>query len=253
MHAGRLSRHFDASLKKLTGRLVPTALMLALMGACIVAIWLRNRDVLRDLNDYSMVITAAGKIEAGLKPYSDVRSPIQSSTYLLNYGAEWLFGRNYLALTLGGLVQAFGGALLVRGMLRPELGRMAATLVALAVSLAGLIQHMVSFYNPVGILCLSVVLLGLAVEPALWPVRSWRTVAVWAALFLGGDQQTELPRRGARVRGPAVVCGRDGRPDDAGRRRPRGAAAGGLGPVAGGKLAPLGNASGNCAGAGGVQ
>ena len=186
-------------LKKSTGRLLPSALLLALMGSSIVAIWLRNRDVLGDLYDYSIVVAAAGKIEAGLKPYSGVRSPLQSSIYLLNYGAEWLFGRNYLGLTLGGLVQALGGALLVWGMLRPPLGRMAATLVALAVSLAGLLQHTVFFYNPVGILCLSVVLLGLAVEPALGPVWSWRTVAISGALFLGGINKLNF-------QGATLVC-----------------------------------------------
>ena len=186
MHVERRSRRLMALFNKLTGRYLPTALMLAVMVACIVAVWLRNHDVLRDLNDYSMVITAAGKLEAGLKPYSDVRTPVQSAVYLLNYGTEKVFGRNYLALTLGGLIQAIGGALLVRGLLRPALGGMAATLVALAVSLAGLIQHMVFFYNPVGILCLSVVWLSLAIEPALWPVRSWKTVAIYAALFVGG-------------------------------------------------------------------
>ena len=188
---------------KLNGRLISSALMLAVMGACIVGIWLRNHDVLRDLNDYSMVITAAGKLEAGLKPYRDVRTPVQSAVYLINYGTEQVFGRNFLALTLGGLVQALGGALLVRALLRPSLGRLAATLVALAVSLAGLIQHTVFFYNPVGILCLSVVWLGLAVEPALWPVRSWKTVAVYAALFVGGINKLNF--QGAALVGAGLL------------------------------------------------
>lgn len=186
-------------IKKLPGRLLPSALLLAVMGALIVAVWLRNRDLLRDLYDYSIVIAAAGKVEAGLKPYAEVRTPLQSSIYLLNYGAERLFGRSYLDLTLGGLVQALGGALLIWGMVRPQLGRPAAMLVALAVTLAGSLQHNLFFYNPVGILCLAVVLLGLAVEPALWPVRSWKTLAIGGALFLGGINKLNF-------QGATLVC-----------------------------------------------
>ena len=161
-------------------------LTLLLLGACTVAVWLHNRDILRDMADYSTMIVAAGKIEAGLKPYTGVRTPIQSSLYLLNYLTEQVFGRSYLALTWGGLVQALGGGLLLRAMIVRRLGPVQATVVALAVVLAGLLQHMLFFYNPVGILCFAVVLFGLAIEPALWPVRSWGTMAVLGALWLGG-------------------------------------------------------------------
>lgn len=161
-------------------------LAIGIMSVCIVAVWLRNHDILRDMFDYSTVITAAGKIEAGFKPYTDVRSPMQSSVYLFNYATEQVFGRNYLALTLGGLVQALGGAWLLVGLLRRNLGNLMAVLVASAVAMAGLLQHVVFFYNPIGILCFSVVLLGLAIDPELWPVRSWRTAAIYCALFVGG-------------------------------------------------------------------
>lgn len=157
-----------------------------ILSACLVAVWWRNHDILRDQFDYSIVMAAAGKVEAGFKPYTGVRSPMQSSVYLFNYAAEQLFGRNYLGLTLGGLVQALGGALLIRWILLRRLGVWTSTLAALAVALAGLLQHTVFFYNPIGILCLTVVLLGLAVEPQLWPVRNWRTGAIFAALFVGG-------------------------------------------------------------------
>lgn len=160
--------------------------MALIMVVCVLAIWLRNHDILRDTFDYSTVIVAAGKVEAGLKPYVDVRSPMQSSVYLFNYLTEQIFGRDYLSLSLGGLVQALGGALLIASLLRRPLGGVAATLVAVAVAMAGLLQHMVFFYNPLGILCLGVVLLGLAIEPDLWPVRTWRTVAIYGALFVGG-------------------------------------------------------------------
>lgn len=160
--------------------------MIVVMSGCIVAVWLRNRDILRDMYDYSTVVVAAGKVEAGFKPYSGVRTPMQSSTYLLNYWTEQIVGRNYLSLTWGGLVQALGGALLLRWLLRRSLENGPATLVALALGLAGLGQHVVFFYNPIGILCLALVLFGVAMEPELRPLKSARSVVVLGALFLGG-------------------------------------------------------------------
>lgn len=160
--------------------------MILVMSGVVLGIWRRNHAILRDEFDYSIVIAAAGKVEAGYKPYTDIPSPMQSSVYLLNYFSERLFGRSYLGLTVGGLVQALGGGLVLLAMLRRPLGGWMALSLAMAVVLAGLLQHMVFFYNPVGILCFSVVLLGLAVEPALWPVRSGRGLVILAALFLSG-------------------------------------------------------------------
>jgi hypothetical protein len=160
--------------------------MVLLVISSVVVLWAKNRDILRDSYDYSVVIAAAGKVEQGFKPYADVRSPMQSSVYLLNYSTERLFGRNYLGLTVGGLVQGLLGGLLLLGLLRNSLGVWLAGGLTMAVVLAGLMQHMVFFYNTVGIWCLSIVLLGLAVEPALWPVRSLRTTIILAALFLSG-------------------------------------------------------------------
>lgn len=163
---------------------VPSVLLLVCMTAGLVAVWYRNRDILRDLFDYSTVVTAAGKVEAGYKPYTGVRSPMQSATYLLNYWTELAFGRNYLALTWGGLLQALGGALLVRWIARASFSPLQSTVIAAAVALAGLSQHVVFFYNPIGILCLTLAWLGLAADPELRPGA--RTVAVFGALFLGG-------------------------------------------------------------------
>jgi len=163
-----------------------SGLTLVLLGLVVAGIWQRNRDILRDMLDYSAMIAAAGKVEAGLKPYTDVRAPMQSAVYLLNYGTERIFGRSYLALTWGGLVLALGGALVIRGLVGRRLGPVAATGVALAVAAAGPLQHEIFFYNSIGIFCFSAVLLGLAAEPELRPVRSWRAAAICGALFLGG-------------------------------------------------------------------
>ena len=163
-----------------------SAFTILIMAFGTIAIWQHNRDILLDLFDYSPVITAAGKVEAGLLPYTGVRSPMQSSVYIFNRATEMVFGRSYLSLTWGGLVQALGGGLLLRWLLRRSLGPVAATMIALAVTMAGLLQHVVFFYNPIGILCLSIVVLGVAQQPSLWAAQSWRTVAIFAALFVGG-------------------------------------------------------------------
>ncbi len=166
--------------------------MLPIWGAALLVIvsvlvlWFRNRDVLRDVFDYSVVIAAAGKVEQGYKPYTDVRTPMQSSVYLLSDLSERMFGRDYAGLTLGGLVQGLAGGLLLLFLSYRALGVSLATGLSLAVVLAGLMQHVVFFYNPIGIWCLGVVLLGLAAEPTLWPVRSPRACLVLFALFLGG-------------------------------------------------------------------
>lgn len=175
-----------SSAPKFTRQTWFSGLTIVLLAFAIVALWQRNRDILRDVFDYSPMIAAAGKVEAGLKPYTDVRAPMQSAVYLLNYGAERIFGRNYLGLTWGGLVLALGGALLIRGLVGRRLGPVAATGVAFAVAAAGPLQHEIFFYNSIGIFCFSAVLLGLAAEPQLRPGRSWRSAAICGALFLGG-------------------------------------------------------------------
>lgn len=158
-----------------------TVLILVVLGATMV--WLRNRDILSDLYDYSSMITAAGKIEAGLKPYTDFRSTMQSACYVLPALVENIFGHNYLGLTWGGLVLSLGGALVLFALLRPSFGVFTAAMLTGAMTLAGFAQHVVVFYNPLGILCLALVIFGLAKPP---PLSGWRIGLVVAALIIGG-------------------------------------------------------------------
>lgn len=170
------------------------------LTACIVPIWMHNRDILRDFFDYSILIAAAGKIEAGLKPFTGVRSPMQSSVYLFNYASELVAGRSYLGLTWGGLAQALGGGWLILALVGRKLGGWGAFVTALAITLAGSLQHVLFFYNPIGIICYSVVLLGMAMNPRLDLGRSWRGYAVLAALFVGGINKLNF-------QGAALVLG----------------------------------------------
>ena len=89
--------------------------LVALILVVAFGIWHRNRDILSDMYDYSSVIVSAGKVESGLKPYVDFRSTMQSACYVLSRGVEKVFGRNYLALTYGGLVLILGGGRRRRG------------------------------------------------------------------------------------------------------------------------------------------
>jgi hypothetical protein len=125
-------------------------LIIVLLGVTIF--WVRNRDILSDLYDYSSMITAVGKVEAGLKPYTDFRSTMQSACYLLPQPVEWIFGRSYLGLTWGGLIFILGGVLALFAQLRPSFGALAAALITGAISWAAFAQHVIIFYNPVGLL-----------------------------------------------------------------------------------------------------
>ena len=161
-------------------------IVFALVLVSALAIWLRNRDILSDLYDYSSVIVSAGKIEAGLKPYVDFRSTMQSACYVLSRGAEIIFGRKYLSLTFGGLSLIVGGASVLFALWRRQFSPWLAGMLTGAVTLGGLAQHVVIFYNPVGLLCLAVVVAGmpeLCREKRPW---NWRLLAVMGALILGG-------------------------------------------------------------------
>ena len=159
---------------------------LALVAGVAAAIWWRNHDILSDLYDYSSVIASAGKIEAGLKPYVDFRSTMQSSTYLLNRGVELVAGRDYLGLVTGGLAVSLVGTVALFSLWRRSFGVAGGLMLAAGVVWSGLAQHVVVFYNPVGILCLAIVVAGLARSPRLWPLWQWDRALVIGALILGG-------------------------------------------------------------------
>lgn len=151
------------------------------------------------------MILSAGRVEAGFRPYVDIRTPMQSATFLLNWGAESVFGHNYLALTWGGLVVSLGGGAVLALLLRRRFPWTTALVLAGAVAVAGLAQHVVVFYNPVGLLCLAVAVVGTANEPRLWRVRSPDVWAVWGALVLGGMNKINFHALAVAVCGVLVL------------------------------------------------
>lgn len=180
-------------------------MILLLVLATATAIWLRNRDILSDTYDYSSLITAAGKVEAGLKPYVDFRSTMQSACYLLSRGVELLAGRNYLGLTWGGLALSLGGALALAALLWRRCGPVLAATLAGAVTLAGFAPHVIIFYNPLGILCLAIVVFGLAhnFPPTAW--RGWSMGLVAAALFVAGTNKINFQALTVGLAGLSVL------------------------------------------------
>ncbi len=173
--------------------------------AVAAGLWWRNHDILSDLYDYSSVIAAAGKIEAGLKPYVDFRSTMQSATYLLNHGSETLFGRNYQGLTVGGLVFLLLGAAALFRMWSRACGLFCGLALTAAVTWSGLSQHVVIFYNPIGILCLALVVAGVAHDPKLWGAPTLERCVVFAAVLLSGLNKINFHLLGLALAAVLVV------------------------------------------------
>lgn len=179
--------------------------LIFVFAAAAIAVWRNNHDILQDLYDYSTVIVAAGKVEAGLKPYADVRSPMQSAVYVFNWATERVFGANYLGLTCGGLVQALGTGLLAAWVLGRRTGAIVAVSVAGALMLAGPAQHVVFFYNPIGIATLAFVGWGLARAPRMWALNCPSTVLVWLALIVGGANKLNFHGVALALAGGLIV------------------------------------------------
>ncbi len=186
---------------------VATSLCAVFFVAAAVAIWWRNHDILRDLYDASSIIVAVGKLEAGLRPYADFRSTMQSATYLLNWTVEAVFGAHYLGLVKGGLLLTLAGGALLALLWRPAFGPLGAVLLAGAVAVGGFSQHVFVFYNTLGLLCLAVVVTGLANDPRLWPPGRWDRWAVLAALVVGGANKINFQALTLGLAGLIVVLG----------------------------------------------
>jgi hypothetical protein len=176
-----------------------------LVMATAATIWLRNRDILSDTYDYSSLITAAGKVEAGLKPYVDFRSTMQSAGYLLSRGVELIAGRNYLGLTWGGLALSLGGAIALATLLWRRCGPVQAATLTGAVTLAGFAPHVIIFYNPLGILCLAIVVFGLAHNFPSTAWRGWSMGLVAAALFVAGTNKINFQALTVGLAGLSVL------------------------------------------------
>ncbi|MFT3829230.1 MAG: hypothetical protein QM691_05925 [Opitutaceae bacterium] len=150
--------------------------------------WWRNHQYLRDFMDYGLVMSAVAQIEAGLRPYTDFATPVQSATFWLNALAESL-GGSYQAMTWGNAALILVALPLLAWLFARRWPLWAAIPVAWAIVAGSATQHTIIWYNSLGVLCLAAV----AAAGALAPVLDRRQLALHAitaaALWLGGTNK----------------------------------------------------------------
>lgn len=130
-------------------------IVLAASVAFLVFIWGRNFNLLGSFFDYSILTSAVGHIQAGLLPYRDFTTPLQSLTIYLCYLAEMIFGRRYLALSYANLVVGFATYALVMKMLGQRLSFYLRILVTTAFCACTFFQHGILWYNSVAMALLT--------------------------------------------------------------------------------------------------
>jgi hypothetical protein len=129
----------------------------ALGALYLLFLWSRNYNLLGDTYDYSIVISACAHLRAGLTPYRDFTTPLQSLTIYLCAAAEWIFGRRYLALACGNLALGLGFYIAILACLNARLPRLLQILAAVAICGATFFQHGILWYNPVAMLLITLI------------------------------------------------------------------------------------------------
>lgn len=166
----------------------PLLLASAFAAAVVVALlpWWRNHLLIADPYDWSAFVAAIGKWHAGLRPYVDYDTPLQSGSILVNYLAELLFGPRYLSLTYANVALIL--IILVGGwaILRRSQGDLRALLVSTACSLLTAGQYAVMTHNTLAVAVMAAVLWPLAAPPTTRIGRTLAMVAAVVALALGG-------------------------------------------------------------------
>jgi hypothetical protein len=119
----------------------------------IFALWLQNFGRVY-LYDYSLISYANGYLHAGMRPYRDFGTPLQTLTYYLSYLSECVFGRRYLALGYSNLIVTYVLFGSVTVLLRRSLPYVGAVAAALTVCIATTLQHGILWYNALGVLLL---------------------------------------------------------------------------------------------------
>lgn len=179
------------SPERFTSRWQSWALFLLLTAVALLP-WWRNRGYLRSFFDYGVVMGGIGRMDAGQRPYVDFITPIQTGWYHLNGLAEKLGGGTYQGMTWAGAVSTMLAAAVLFWMLAWRWTPGVAAAVAGALVCATTAQHTILWYNPWGVVWLSVAAWAGAVAPVLrrkdW---IWHVLA-GAALFLGGINKINM-------------------------------------------------------------
>jgi hypothetical protein len=130
------------------------------------------------------MIDGAGKLEAGLRPFRDYSTPLQSLSLWLAYACESLFGRRYLSLAYGNLILCLGFFFLLLHFARKAFPFPIAILVSFAVCTASSLQHGILWYNSIALLLLSAITLKCADLLRAGTIRSRDAILVAVPLFL---------------------------------------------------------------------
>ncbi len=136
-----------------------------ILGASIGVLfylWTLNYNKLGSFSDYSIMADAAGKFRAGLRPFRDYSSALQSLPIWLAHACEVLFGPRYLALAYGNLLLTLGLFFIVVHYAKRAFTFPLAILIALAICVASTLQHGIIWYNSIALVLLSAISLKCA-------------------------------------------------------------------------------------------
>jgi hypothetical protein len=148
--------------------------------------WTLNYNKLGSFYDYSILADGAGKIGAGLRPFRDFSSPLQSLPIWIARVCELIFGPRYLALAYGNLVLTLILFFVVLHYAKKHFSYFLALSIAMAVTVASSLQHGIIWYNSIALLLLSAISLKCADLLRLQNIRKRDVIQVAVLLLLIG-------------------------------------------------------------------
>jgi hypothetical protein len=164
----------------LHGGLVAAGVAVALLP------WWRNRDYLRDLYDYGLVIAANGRLAGGEQPYVDFTTPIQAGFLVLGRLAEQLGGGTFLGMTWAAAALTLMAVMTLAWLFARRWPLAPSVLLATVIAVAAPAQHTILWHNSLGVVWLALVAGAAAIAP-VWNRVEWRgALLVAGGLLLGG-------------------------------------------------------------------
>jgi len=181
----------------------PTKALLWLAASVVflIFIWHRNYNRLGSFYDYSILTSAVGHLHAGLHPYRDFTTPLQSLTIYLCDAAELAFGRHYLALAYANLIAGLLGGYLVLRLLDTSLPFLLRLLIAIAFCVSTFFQHGILWYDSVAMLLLVLTCLQAAKIVAVPEIPRAEILKLCLLLFLSSINKLNF-----HLLALAIVC-----------------------------------------------
>jgi hypothetical protein len=148
--------------------------------------WTLNYNKLGSFYDYSILADAAGKFGAGLRPFRDFSSALQSFPIWVARACELIFGPRYLALSYGNLILTLILFFVVLNYAKGYFPYFLALLIAMAITTASSLQHGIIWYNSIALLLLSAIALKCADLLRLQKIRARDVFQLSTLLLLIG-------------------------------------------------------------------